>query len=98
MSSADVRDMLDLPSSGHPRPAKKHKTVEKRPGRGYTYSIQERHANILTEGINRELYALLGERAPPVAITEHIRLKEKPKWSHKVIQPWYVQSVVNNIN
>ena len=33
MSSADVRDMLDLPADGHPRPAKKQKTVEKRPGK-----------------------------------------------------------------
>ncbi|MCJ1269616.1 swr complex subunit [Lobaria immixta] len=72
MTTADVRDMLDLPSDGQPRPVKKQKTVEKRP-----------------EGITRELYALLGERAPPVAITEHIRLKEKPKWPHKV-QPWEI--------
>lgn len=33
MTSADVRDMLDLPTGdGHPRPAKKQKVVEKRPG------------------------------------------------------------------
>lgn len=32
MSSADVRDMLDLPNDGHPKQAKKQKTVEKRPG------------------------------------------------------------------
>lgn len=70
MTTADVRDMLDLPTDGHPRPAKKQKTVEKRP-----------------EGITRELYALLGERAPPVAITDHVRYKERPKWSHKA-QPW----------
>ncbi|KAI9811479.1 MAG: swr complex subunit [Pycnora praestabilis] len=70
MTTADVRDMLDLPSDGHPRPAKKQKTVEKRP-----------------EGITRELFALLGERAPPVAISDHIKYKERPKWSHKV-QPW----------
>ncbi|KAI9870773.1 MAG: DNA methyltransferase 1-associated protein 1, partial [Pleopsidium flavum] len=70
MTSADVRDMLDLPSDGHPRPVKKQKTVEKRP-----------------EGITRELFALLGERAPPVAITDHVKYKERPKWSHKV-QPW----------
>jgi hypothetical protein len=31
MSSADVRDMLDLPSDGHPRPAKRQKTVVVRP-------------------------------------------------------------------
>lgn len=92
MSSADVRDMLDLPYSGQPRPAKKHKTVEKRPGEDHLCDMQRKYAEPLIEGINRELYALLGERAPPVAITEHIRLKEKPKWSHKVIQPWCVQT------
>lgn len=32
MTTADVRDMLDLPTDGQPRPAKKQKTVEKRPG------------------------------------------------------------------
>ncbi|KAI9678112.1 MAG: swr complex subunit [Caeruleum heppii] len=77
MTTADVRDMLDLPSSGRPRPAKKQKTVEKRP-----------------EGITRELYALLGERAPPVAITDHVRYKERPKRSHKV-HPWEMRSFLN---
>lgn len=33
MTTADVRDMLDLPSDGQPRPVKKQKTVEKRPGK-----------------------------------------------------------------
>ncbi|KZF25615.1 hypothetical protein L228DRAFT_244490 [Xylona heveae TC161] len=71
MSSADVRDMLDLPADGGlPRPAKKQKTVEKRP-----------------EGITRELFALLGERAPPVAITDHVKFKDRPKRSHRA-QPW----------
>lgn len=33
MAAADVRDMLDLPADGHhPRPHKKQKVVEKRPG------------------------------------------------------------------
>lgn len=31
-AAADVRDMLDLPAEGQPRPAKKQKVVEKRPG------------------------------------------------------------------
>ena len=35
MSSADVRDMLDLPAEGQPRPHKKQKVVEKRPGKKY---------------------------------------------------------------
>ena len=31
-SAGDVRDMLDLPAEGQPRPHKKQKVVEKRPG------------------------------------------------------------------
>ncbi|KAI9785786.1 MAG: swr complex subunit [Geoglossum umbratile] len=79
MTSADVRDMLDLPQDGHPRapPAKKQKTVEKRP-----------------EGITRELFALLGERAPPVAISDHVKYKGRPKWTHKT-QPWEMTPFTN---
>lgn len=34
MAAADVRDMLDLPADGGPpRPHKKQKVVEKRPGK-----------------------------------------------------------------
>jgi DNA methyltransferase 1-associated protein 1 len=72
MAAADVRDMLDLPAEGQPRPQKKQKVVEKRP-----------------EGITRELYALLGERAPPIAINEN-RYKGRPKWMSKLrVRPWY---------
>ncbi|KAI9867155.1 MAG: swr complex subunit [Trichoglossum hirsutum] len=79
MTSADVRDMLDLPQDGHPRapPAKKQKTVEKRP-----------------EGITRELFALLGERAPPVAISDHVKYKGRPKWTHKT-QRWEMAPFTN---
>ncbi|KAH0544681.1 hypothetical protein FGG08_001186 [Glutinoglossum americanum] len=79
MTSADVRDMLDLPQDGHPRapPAKKQKTAEKRP-----------------EGITRELFALLGERAPPVAISDHVKYKGRPKWTHKT-QPWEMAPFTN---
>ncbi|KAI9751564.1 MAG: hypothetical protein M4579_006019 [Chaenotheca gracillima] len=76
MTSADVRDMLDLPLDRH-RPAKKQKLVEKRP-----------------DGITRELFSLIGERAPPVAITSHVKYKERPKWSHKV-QPWEMRPFTN---
>jgi DNA methyltransferase 1-associated protein 1 len=31
-AAADVRDMLDLPAESQPRPHKKQKVVEKRPG------------------------------------------------------------------
>ncbi|KAL2801453.1 hypothetical protein BJX66DRAFT_12387 [Aspergillus keveii] len=65
MAAADVRDMLNLPAEGQPRPHKKQKVVEKRP-----------------EGITRELFALLGERAPPIAVNEN-RYKGRPKWLTK---------------
>lgn len=42
MTSADVRDMLDLPTGdGHPRPTKKQKVVEKRPGSAMPDLINE---------------------------------------------------------
>ncbi|OXV11082.1 hypothetical protein Egran_01157 [Elaphomyces granulatus] len=79
MAVADVRDMLDLPADGHPRPHKKQKVVEKRP-----------------EGITRELYALLGERAPPIAITEN-RYKGRPKWMSKVkVRSWQMTPFTNS--
>ncbi|PKX93067.1 SANT/Myb-like DNA-binding domain-containing protein [Aspergillus novofumigatus IBT 16806] len=79
MAAADVRDMLDLPAEGQPRPHKKQKVVEKRP-----------------EGITRELYALLGERAPPIAINEN-RYKGRPKWMSKLrVRPWQMTPFTNN--
>ncbi|KAJ5143631.1 uncharacterized protein N7515_002418 [Penicillium bovifimosum] len=78
-AAADVRDMLDLPAEGQPRPLKKQKVVEKRP-----------------EGITRELYALLGERAPPIAINEN-KYKGRPKWMNKLrVRPWSMAPFTNN--
>ncbi|KAI9368060.1 hypothetical protein BJX61DRAFT_546890 [Aspergillus egyptiacus] len=78
MAAADVRDMLDLPAEGQPRPHKKQKVVEKRP-----------------EGITRELFALLGERAPPIAINEN-RYKGRPKWTSKArVCPWRMTPFTN---
>ncbi|KAJ6108389.1 hypothetical protein N7523_009712 [Penicillium sp. IBT 18751x] len=77
-AAADVRDMLDLPAEGQPRPHKKQKVVEKRP-----------------EGITRELYALLGERAPPIAINEN-KYKGRPKWMNKLrVRPWRMTPFTN---
>ena len=46
----------------------------------------------VSEGITRELYALLGERAPPIAINEN-RYKGRPKWMSKLrVRPWCVDS------
>ncbi|KAL4733005.1 SWR1-complex protein 4 [Aspergillus similis] len=79
MAAADVRDMLDLPAEGQPRPHKKQKVVEKRP-----------------EGITRELFALLGERAPPIAINEN-RYKGRPKWQTKArVRPWRMTPFTNS--
>ncbi|RMJ27825.1 hypothetical protein PHISP_01319 [Aspergillus sp. HF37] len=79
MAAADVRDMLDLPAEGQPRPQKKQKVSEKRP-----------------EGITRELYALLGERAPPIAINEN-RYKGRPKWMSKLrVRPWQMAPFTNS--
>ncbi|KAL4927156.1 SANT/Myb-like DNA-binding domain-containing protein [Aspergillus undulatus] len=79
MAAADVRDMLDLPAEGQPRPHKKQKVVEKRP-----------------EGITRELFALLGERAPPIAINEN-RYKGRPKWQTKArVHPWRMTPFSND--
>ncbi|KAL8953197.1 MAG: hypothetical protein Q9222_000932 [Ikaeria aurantiellina] len=71
MTTADVRDMLGLPSDGQPkiRPPKKTKQEVKgrRPG-----------------GLEREIQSLHGDRpAPPLAITEVPRYKEKPKRSQR---------------
>ncbi|EED23808.1 DNA methyltransferase 1-associated protein DMAP1 [Talaromyces stipitatus ATCC 10500] len=75
MAAADVRDMLDLPADGQPRPHKKQKVVEKRP-----------------EGITRELYALLGEKAPPISLTEN---KYKLKKSNRRAAPWRMTEFTN---
>lgn len=86
MAAADVRDMLDLPQEGQqqPRPHKKQKAVEKRPGTCGVAFVQERtRSKRRLEGITRELYALLGERAPPIAINEN-RYKGRPKWMSKL--------------
>ncbi|KAL8781735.1 MAG: hypothetical protein Q9213_005872 [Squamulea squamosa] len=67
MSTADVRDMLGLPSDGLPkiRPAKKTKQEVKGKRAG---------------GLEREIQSLHGDRpAPPLSISEVPKYKEKPK-------------------
>lgn len=95
MAAADVRDMLDLPADGQqPRPAKKQKLVEKRPGKsiprvdGEVY-IHTKLMACLKDGITRELYSLLGPRAPPISLNEN-KYKGRRKWMSKVkVKPWY---------
>ncbi|KAJ5227202.1 uncharacterized protein N7469_007208 [Penicillium citrinum] len=47
------------------------------------------------EGITRELYALLGERAPPIAINEN-KYKGRPKLLNKLrVRPWRMSPFTN---
>ncbi|KAI4255953.1 MAG: hypothetical protein LQ352_002304 [Teloschistes flavicans] len=67
MTTADVRDMLGLPTDGQPkiRPSKKARkeNLGRRPG-----------------GLEREILGLHGDRpAPPLSITEVPKYKERPK-------------------
>ncbi|KAK9455895.1 hypothetical protein V1511DRAFT_479332 [Dipodascopsis uninucleata] len=74
MSSADVRDVLDLPS--HQASAESRPPLPKR---------QKTEGKKL-EGIHRELHNLLGENTPAVPVIES-RFKEKPNWMKKP-SPW----------
>ncbi|KAI9664783.1 MAG: swr complex subunit [Bathelium mastoideum] len=66
MTSQDVRDMLDLPRDGLAKTAAPKKKQK----------VTEKKP----EGMARELYALLGERAPPVSmIQEQKQYKQRPK-------------------
>ncbi|KAK2801862.1 swr complex subunit [Onygenales sp. PD_10] len=72
MAAADVRDMLDLPADGGPPRPHKKQKV-----------VEKR-----PEGITRELFALLGERAPPIALNEN-KYKGRRKWMSKLkVRPW----------
>ena len=54
-----------------------------------------RLTDFLAEGITRELYALLGERAPPIAINEN-KYKGRPKLLNKLrVRPWRMSPFTN---
>ncbi|KAI1936407.1 swr complex subunit [Ophidiomyces ophidiicola] len=79
MAAADIRDMLDLPQESQPRPAKKQKVGETKRPDGYS----------------RELYALLGDKAPPIALTEN-KYKGRKKWASKLkVRPWDITPFTN---
>ncbi|KAK5690970.1 swr complex subunit, partial [Elasticomyces elasticus] len=81
MAAADVRDMLDLPAEGQQQPRPQKKQK----------AVEKR-----PEGITRELFALLGERAPPIAINEN-RYKGRPKWMTKLrVRPWQISPFTND--
>ncbi|KAK9480680.1 hypothetical protein V1514DRAFT_325115 [Lipomyces japonicus] len=81
MSSADVRDMLDLPSqptlARPPPPPKRQKTEGKK-----------------LDGIQRELQNLLGENTPAVSVIEN-KFKAKPNWMKKP-SPWFWSKFSNS--
>ncbi|KAL8891400.1 MAG: hypothetical protein Q9205_002682 [Flavoplaca limonia] len=83
MTTADVRDMLGLPTDGQPRirPTKKTKQEAKgrRPG-----------------GLEREIQSLHGDRpAPPLSINELPKYKEKPKRTQRY-RHWDITPFGNN--
>ncbi|KAK6538900.1 swr complex subunit [Orbilia ellipsospora] len=76
---SDVRDVLGIDST----------TLEPRqPPLKKQRTVEKR-----PDGITRELFALLGENAPPVAVVEH-RFKDKPKFLGKVAS-WREQKFQN---
>ncbi|KAG5297492.1 DNA methyltransferase 1-associated protein DMAP1 [Histoplasma ohiense] len=80
MAAADVRDMLDLPADGGPPRPHKKQKV-----------VEKR-----PEGITRELFALLGERAPPIALNEN-KYKGRRKWVSKLkVTPWVMAPFENS--
>ncbi|CRG85371.1 SWR1-complex protein 4 [Talaromyces islandicus] len=77
MAAADVRDMLDLPADGQQPRPHKKQKV-----------VEKR-----PEGITRELFALLGEKAPPISLTEN---KYKLKKSNRRALPWQMTEFKND--
>ncbi|KAH0389320.1 hypothetical protein KCU92_g352, partial [Aureobasidium melanogenum] len=84
MSAQDMRDMLGLTGDvARPPPLKKQKTLEKRP---------------LEKGIAREVSALMGERAPPIAMIQvQPKYKQRPRRSHRVA-PWDENTLPNLVH
>jgi DNA methyltransferase 1-associated protein 1 len=75
MSSLDVRDMLDLPSSAGPRPAKKQKIAGPRPN---------------LKGLQREVQSLKGDN-PIAIVPEIPQFKKRRFASRKAAAPWVLQ-------
>ncbi|KAI5784560.1 hypothetical protein EDC01DRAFT_199296 [Geopyxis carbonaria] len=71
-SFQDVRDVMDISGTGE---------CLQRPLLKKQKTVEKR-----PDGITRELFALLGQNPPPVAIVEN-KFKEKPRWLGKA-NPW----------
>ena len=70
MTSADVRDVLSLPLKENVTPTPHTKTKQK--------------ARLpKADGMTRELYSLLGDNAPPLALLQPQRFKERPRLNQK---------------
>lgn len=69
--SSDVRDVLELPARALSKPPSKKLKTE----------VAKR-----PEGMQRELYSLLGENTPPVAMTQN-KFRDKPSWT-QTVTPW----------
>lgn len=72
--AADLRDMLDLPAAGDDTNPRPSKKAK----------IVDRRP----EGVPRELFALLGDNAPPIALSEN-KYKGRRQWMSKMkVRPW----------
>jgi len=80
MSSLDVRDMLNLPSAGGPRPAKKQKTTGPRPN---------------LKGLQREVQSLGGDN-PISIVPEAPLFKKRRLASRKPAAPWELKPFRNS--
>ena len=72
--------MLGMTADQTPRSKpskKKSKHVEKRPGTLNILSVLKLWTEENADGITRELYALMGERAPPIPIAQPKQYKAK---------------------
>jgi DNA methyltransferase 1-associated protein 1 len=81
-SANDVRDILSLPSR------RAEKQPEGSQGAANTVTKTAKASKPKAEGISRELFALLGDNAPSLAIAQSIRAGEqaskfKPKFKRK---------------
>lgn len=75
--TADLRDMLDLPAGDATN------TNHPRPSR------KSKLVDKRPEGVPRELFALLGDHAPPIALNDGNKYKGRRQWLSKArVRPW----------
>ncbi|KTW26747.1 hypothetical protein T552_02751 [Pneumocystis carinii B80] len=79
MTSSDIRDVFNLQEMGISKPVSRVKP--------------KTHSEKKSEFITRELYSLLGENTPPIAILQN-KFKNRPKLRQKAVS-WVWTSFVN---